>query len=264
MIECRQYQPARCRASFSPRNVTIAIRVVCGRVGSLKQPRIEHPRTLSIRRTLSLGFGSCRTKMTDGRVGITLCALALSNARKYCVMLALSDNSLILLINPDAMRLTGLPDQFRARVEKSRALLHDAARVSGVSMRLLGAVGDSLASFSSLPNCRILRGDTVNFWRLKDVTNCLGPPETRVVYCGGAWLDEEVFVAALSALQIGYDTRVLVDVSVARTQFDRACVLERLVQHGVIITTVRQTMVEWSLAAPEDGIGRQLRDIPRQ
>ena len=179
-------------------------------------------------------------------------------------MLAISEMSVILLINPEALRLATLPDQFRNRIEASRALLHHAAQISGVSVRLLGAAGDPVAPFSSLPNCQSLVGDTVNFWRDKDVSDRLGPPDTYVLYCSGAWLDEDVLVAALSAVQIGYDTRVLVDVSIARTQFDRAWALERLEQHGVLMTTVRQTMVEWSLAAPENGIGRLLRDIPQQ
>jgi nicotinamidase-related amidase len=88
----------------------------------------------------------------------------------------------------------------------------------------------------------------------------LGSPETQVLYCGGAWLDEDVLVAALSAVQIGYDTRVLVDVSVARSQFDQASASDRLAQHGVLIATVRQTVLEWSLAAADDDIGQQLRD----
>ena len=179
-------------------------------------------------------------------------------------MLAISEKSVVLLINSETVRLATLPDQFRNRIEKCRALLHHAAQVSGVSMRLLGAAGDSATPFSSLPNCQSLAGDTVNVWRDMDVSDRLGPPDTHVLYCGGAWLDEDVLVAALSAVQIGYDTRVLVDVSIARTQFDRAWALERLEQHGVLMTTVRQTMVEWSLAAPENGIGRLLRDIPQQ
>lgn len=179
-------------------------------------------------------------------------------------MLAISEMSVVLLINPEAVRLATLPDRFRNRIEQSRALLHHAAQISGVSMRLLGAVGDSAAAFSSLPNCQSLTGDAVNFWRDEDVGDRLGPPDTRVLYCGGAWLDEDVLVAALSAVQIGYDTRVLVDVSIARTQFERAWALERLEQHGVLMTTVRQTMVEWSLAAPENGIGQQLRDTLQQ
>jgi hypothetical protein len=68
----------------------------------------------------------------------------------------------------------------------------------------------------------------------------------------------------LSAVHIGYDTRVLVDVSIALTYFDRAWALERLEQHDVLMTTMRQTMTEWSLAAPDENTSRQLRDTLQQ
>ena len=179
-------------------------------------------------------------------------------------MLAISERSVVLLINPQIVGAASLPAQFRRRIDNSHALLRHVVRVSGVSMRLLGAVGDAGASFGSLDNCEILPGDPVNFWREKDVIGRLGPPEAQVLYCGGAWLDEDVLIAALSAVEIGYDTRVLVDVSVAHTEFDRAWALERLTQHGVLMTAVRQTMIEWSLAAPDNDIGRQLRTFLQQ
>jgi hypothetical protein len=179
-------------------------------------------------------------------------------------MLAMSENSIVLLINPEAVRLANLPPQFRSHVESRRALLRDVAQISGVAIRLMGRVGDIAETFTSLPNCQTVLGDAVNFWRDKDAIESLGPPERHVLYCGGAWLDQDIIVAALSAVEIGYDTRVLVDISVAQTHFDRAGALERLMQHGVLMTSVRQTMVEWSLTAPKDGIGQQLREMPQE
>jgi hypothetical protein len=175
-------------------------------------------------------------------------------------MLAISERSVVLLINPDSGRLAPLPAQFRTHIEMRRALLRHFVQISGVSVRLLGDVGDAAATFQSLPQCQILAGDAVSFWRGDDVGRRLGPPDTRVVYIGGAWLDEHVLAAALSAVRIGYDTRVLVDVSVAQTRFDRAWALERLAQHDVLMTTMRQTMTEWSLAAPDERTSQQLRN----
>jgi hypothetical protein len=175
-------------------------------------------------------------------------------------MLASSEQSVVLLINPQFAGLASVPAPFRRRFEKSYSLLRHVVQVSGVSIRLLGAIDDAAASFTSLPNCQVVVGDPVIFWRDQDMIHRLGSPETQVLYCGGAWLDEDVLVAALSAAQIGYDTRVLVGVSVARTQFDQASASDRLVQHGVLIATVRQTVLEWSLAAADDEIGQQLRD----
>jgi hypothetical protein len=183
---------------------------------------------------------------------------------KVIVMLAVAERSVVLLVNPDTDRLARLPAQFRTRIQLSRSLLRHFVQVSKASLRLLGDVGDAAASFRSLPNCQIITGDALSFWRDNDVGRRLGPPDTQVLYVGGAWLDQDVLGAALSAGEIGYDTRVLVDVSVAQTQFDRAWALERLQQHDVLMTTMRQTMTEWSLAAPDESISRQLRDTLQQ
>jgi hypothetical protein len=53
-------------------------------------------------------------------------------------MLAISERSVLLLINPDSGRLAGLPTEFRSRIEMNRVLLRHFAQVSQVSIRLLG------------------------------------------------------------------------------------------------------------------------------
>jgi hypothetical protein len=174
-------------------------------------------------------------------------------------MLAISEKSIVLLINPDSTRLAGLPSEFRSRIEMNRVLLRHFAQVSQVSVRLLGDVGNAAASFRSLPKCQIIVDDAVSFWRSDVANRQLGHFDTQVLYIGGAWLDQDVLTAALAAVHIGYDTRVLVDVSVATTRFERQWALERLEQHDVLMTTMRQTMAEWSLATPDEATSRQLR-----
>jgi hypothetical protein len=120
-----------------------------------------------------------------------------------------------VLVNPHADRLASLPLPFRTRVELSRTLLRHSAQGSGVSVRLLGDVDQAAPSFQSLPNCQILSGDPMSFWRDSRASRRLGPPDAQVIYLGGAWLDQQVLAAALSAVHIGYDTRMLVDVSIA-------------------------------------------------
>ena len=72
------------------------------------------------------------------------CALT----QRYCVMLAISQRSVVVLVNPSLSRLTRLPAQFRSRVEISRVLLRHFAQVAGVSLRLLGDIGDAAASLA--------------------------------------------------------------------------------------------------------------------
>ena len=54
-------------------------------------------------------------------------------------------------------------------------------------------------------------------------------------------------IAALEGARLGYDVRVLADLTVARVEADRSLVLDRLALHGVLATTVRQTLLEWAI-----------------
>jgi hypothetical protein len=174
-------------------------------------------------------------------------------------MFSVPDQSLVLLINPDIACRTGLPDEIRTRLENSFDLLRQTLRAAAVPARLLGAAEKISASFAAIANCEVIPNDPVNLWRNQDVIDRLGPPETQVLYLGGAWLEEEVLIAALSAARIGYDTRVFTDVSVLRSLLDRTPALDRLAHHGVLTTTVRQTVMEWSLTATNEDLARRLR-----
>ena len=174
-------------------------------------------------------------------------------------MFSVPDHSLVLLINPDIACRTALPEEIRTRLENSCDLLRQTLRAAAVPARLLGAAEEISASFASIANCEVIPNDPVNVWRNQDMIDRLGPPETQVLYLGGAWLEEEVLIAALSSAHIGYDTRVFTDLSVLRSLLDRTPALDRLAQHGILTTTVRQTVMEWSLAAPNEDMARRLR-----
>jgi hypothetical protein len=82
------------------------------------------------------------------------------------------------------------------------------------------------------------------------------------LYLGGLWLDADILVAALAAQSAGYDTRVLIDLSIARRRCDRAPTLTRLNQHGILLTTTRQAAYEWAMSGNpgQRQIVRQLVD----
>jgi hypothetical protein len=167
-------------------------------------------------------------------------------------------NSTVLLVNPSRSRLKPLPTQFRNRIDLNLILLRHLLQVSGVAIRVLGDVTEPVINVESMPNCKNLGTDTLRFWREDKASHELGE-RGSFVYIAGAWLDQDVFATALSANRVGYETRVLVDVSVARSRFDRQWALERLEQESVRMATIRQTITEWSLAAPDERIFRRLR-----
>jgi nicotinamidase-related amidase len=86
----------------------------------------------------------------------------------------------------------------------------------------------------------------------------LAASNVGVIFLGGAWLEEEVFIAALEGVRFGYDVRVLADLSAARVETDRSLVLDRLALHGVLATTVRQTLLEWAVCLDDPILKQQL------
>ena len=86
----------------------------------------------------------------------------------------------------------------------------------------------------------------LSLWQDRTFTQSIGMSEASVVFLGGAWLEEEVLIAALEGVRRGYDVRLLADISVARLETDRSLALDRLAMHGVPAMTLRQALLEWA------------------
>jgi len=83
----------------------------------------------------------------------------------------------------------------------------------------------------------------------------------RHLYFGGLWLDEDVLMAALSAQTEGFDARVLLDLSIARDEFCRSSAIVRLNQHGILLTTTRQTLLEWAISSQDASLRTKLKAL---
>jgi nicotinamidase-related amidase len=103
---------------------------------------------------------------------------------------------------------------------------------------------------------REITGDLLTIFSGGGLHSDLRRPDCRHLFLGGFWLDEDVFIAALAAQEEGFDTRVLVDLSIARDRLSQLSTMARLNQHGVLLTTTRQTIYEWALTA-EEGAERE-------
>lgn len=79
-----------------------------------------------------------------------------------------------------------------------------------------------------------------------------------MVFLGGAWLEEEVLIAALEGVRRGYDIRLLADLSVARLEIDRCLALDRLAMHGVPAMTLRQALLEWAAFVDDPSVSEMV------
>ena len=154
-----------------------------------------------------------------------------------------------------------MPAEFAARRRASLSLLpvcHDVFDVTQLAIgeyepnRIPDGVAHSIVPISI---------DGLSLWRDQEFTASLAASNVGVIVLGGAWLEEEVFIAALEGVGLGYDVRVLADLSVARVEADRSLVLDRLALHGVLATTVRQTLLEWAVCLDDPILKQKIRQL---
>ena len=65
------------------------------------------------------------------------------------------------------------------------------------------------------------------------------------LFIAGAYLEDQISICALNALAIGYDVYLLDDVTVPRDTAHRDTFIARLVQAGVVLSTVQQMVYQW-------------------
>ena len=161
-------------------------------------------------------------------------------------MFANSAHSRVVLINP-ARTAPGETAAERGRRRRDGLLLLPIAHeLFGVETLALGEYG-ALNVCETLERCTtVLDIKACSLWRDPQLATLLAASDTGVVFLGGAWLEEDIFIAALEAAGLGYDVRVLADISVARSEDDRSLLFDRFALHGILTMTVRQALLEWS------------------
>jgi hypothetical protein len=176
-------------------------------------------------------------------------------------MLADPRHSRLVLINPARVGSHAASGEFIARWRESLALLPAASEILGVGVHAIGEYDSTLLPEPLAHLIAPLEGDGLSLWRNERFTASLATSNVGVIFLGGAFLEEEVFIAALEAVRLGYDVRLLADLSVARSQADRSLVLDRLALHGVLATTVRQALLEWAVCLDDPVLKQRVLEL---
>lgn len=140
----------------------------------------------------------------------------------------------------------------------SLALLPVCRDVFGVPQIAIGEYDQSLLTDQITASIEHLDVDALSLWRDPRVAAQLPEFGAGVVFLGGAFLEEEVLIAALEGARCGYDIRLLSDLSVDRHEADRPLVLARLVHYGIFATTIRQALLEWAATLGDDVINQRI------
>jgi hypothetical protein len=176
-------------------------------------------------------------------------------------MLADPRRSRIVLINLTRGEQANMPAEFAARRRASLDLLPVCQDVFSVPQLAIGEYKPNQISEEIAHSIVPMGIDGLSLWRDQEFTASLEASNVGVIVLGGAWLEEEVFIAALEGVRLGYDVRVFADLSVARLETDRSLVLDRLALHGVLATTVRQTLLEWAVCLDDPILKQRVRQL---
>jgi hypothetical protein len=164
-------------------------------------------------------------------------------------MLANPKTSGVILLN--LARAVGRSDALSARRHGSLLILAEAAARHGVEPLVVGECAAPSVPATLISSAVQLDGDKLELWHRQNIPALLPSPDIGTVYFGGAWLEEDVLFACIRGVEIGYDVRILVDLCDVHHPLERCPALHRLVQHTVLISTVRQMLCEWTLSNPE-------------
>ncbi|MGY3697626.1 hypothetical protein ACVIGA_007706 [Bradyrhizobium sp. USDA 3240] len=161
-------------------------------------------------------------------------------------MLADPRHSRVLLIHP-ARCVAYEVAQYSEEWLSSMSLLSAAHDIFGIRTCVVGA-NDATGLAESDTFFSVADVDPWRLWRDGSDALSFATGEAGIVFLGGAWLEEDVLIAALEAGAQGYDVRVLADLSVPRREADRPLAFNRLALHGIPTMTVRQALLEWALS----------------
>src|SRR5882724_11613151 len=124
-------------------------------------------------------------------------------------MLADPRRSRVVLINLTRGEQANMPAEFAARRRTSVALLPVCQDVFGITQLAIGEYQPNQMPDGVAHSIIPISIDSLSLWRDQEFTASLAASNVGVIFLGGAWLEEEVFIAALEGVRLGYDVRVL-------------------------------------------------------
>ena len=174
-------------------------------------------------------------------------------------MLANPGGSRVLFINI-ARRPLEASETTPARAVTLSLLLRGIVLL-GVPAFAAGETESGLATNDAGADVLPLETDPLTIWRDGGFNSNLADPAIGIVYLAGAWLEEELVLVAIEGVELGYDVRLFADLSLPRFAVERDIALRRLEQHGVILTSVRQTLLEWTLTTEDESLRAEVQSL---
>ncbi len=173
-------------------------------------------------------------------------------------VLAVPENSQLLIIDPVPQYLHKLDDVFAKQISaqfKRLSLAADHAQVPryfAISRNI-----DRRKAWLSKP-CEKRQPRVFEFerdrpvWSNADMLHSMRKEDREQLFICGFWLDDVVAAAALEAQPFGFNTHVIVDLSLTYDRQRRQPVLDRLNQYSIAPITVQNLLYEWMAKTEDD------------
>ena len=174
-------------------------------------------------------------------------------------MLARPNKSKIILINPMVYVQDDCLSEGSSAVDNALSLLISVVNVFDCGTIIICNKQGSIESKDLANVSVVIDVDDLSIWKDGRLTSALSDCMTNVIFLGGAWLEEEVMLGAMQGAALGYDMRILVDLSKARHESERSPAFQRLAQHGILTSTVRQMAIEWAAAIDDAAVTDAIR-----
>lgn len=182
-------------------------------------------------------------------------------------ILAKPTDSLLLIINPAPECFNQLDYSSRMQLSAQFAHLTQAAEEAQIPRYFAntqeGEIDKSWLS-KSLQNSKhhVFQCETNRpIWSNDELLNSVKEEQREQLFICGFWLDDVVTATALEALTIGFNTHVIVDLSLASRPTQRQSALDRLNQYTVAPIQLRGLLYEWMAKADNDQMRDELEQI---
>lgn len=97
-------------------------------------------------------------------------------------------------------------------------------------------------------------------WSNVDLLDTMRQEDREQLFVCGFWLDDVVTSVALEAQPLGFNTHVIVDLSIAHSRQQRQVCFDRLNQYGIVPITLQNLLYEW-MANTEDDLRRRELEV---
>ncbi|MFF9320470.1 hydrolase [Streptomyces sp. NPDC014735] len=161
------------------------------------------------------------------------------------------ENSVLLMVDHQPQMFFGTTNADRGDIINATVGLAKSAKVFGVPVVLTTVASKSFSGpllpqlAEVYPDAEPIDRTTMNCWEDQRVVDAVGATGRPKIVMAGLWTEVCISLAALSAVDQGYEVYVPTDACGAVSVAAHDNAVKRMMQNGVVPTTWLTTLLEW-------------------